>query len=389
MRFAHTGDLHIGKRLYEYSLLSDQKFMLEQLLDVLEQEKVDALIIAGDIYDKPTPAADAVRLFDDFVYQVSKLGIRLFAISGNHDSMERISFGSRIMQGEGVYFQENFERKAQRIVLEDAYGAINIYMVPFMKPVYMNMDNYEEAFETILEQSEIDYTERNVLVAHQFVTGTRKGEIRDVQDLDAAGVMPIRSESESIHVGGLDNISYEIVRRFDYVALGHLHRRQCIGAEHIRYAGSPFPYSFSEGNDRKSVEIIDICEKGNVKMHAVPLLTAHALRTIKGTLAHLTSEEVVYAEDVSREDYICAVITDQERVSDAAGKLLRWYPNLLRIEYQTKRGESTESEIAEVQGKSPIELFAEYYEIMCGKPLADRQKKVVEEILGGDMHETD
>ena len=141
MRFAHTCDLHIGKRLYEYSLLLDQKYMLEQLLDVLEQEKVDALIIAGDIYDKPTPAADAVRLFDDFVYQVSKLGIRLFAISGNHDSMERISFGSRIMQGEGVYFQENFERKAQRIVLEDAYGAINIYMFPFMKPVYMNMDN--------------------------------------------------------------------------------------------------------------------------------------------------------------------------------------------------------------------------------------------------------
>ncbi len=389
MRFAHTGDLHIGKRLYEHSLLSDQKQMLEQMLDVLIREAVDALIIAGDIYDKPTPGAEAVRLFDDFVYKVSKQGIRLFVISGNHDSMERISFGSRIMQSEGVYFQENFEQRAQKIMLQDAYGPVNIYMVPFMKPVYMNMDSYENAFAAILEQSEIDYTQRNVLVAHQFVTGTRKGEIGDMQDLNKRGLLPVRSESESIHVGGLDNISYELVRQFDYVALGHLHRRQCIGEAHIRYAGSPFPYSFSEGNDSKSIEIVDICEKGNVKIHSAALAVTHGLRTIKGTLEHLTSDEVVFADGVSREDYICAVLTDRERVSDAAGKLLRWYPNLLRIEHQTELKDTVESEIAELQGKSPVELFAEYYESMRGKPLAGRQRKIVEEILGGDMCETD
>lgn len=389
MRFAHTGDLHIGKRLYEHSLLSEQEQMLEQMLDILVQEAVDALIIAGDIYDKPTPAADAVRLFDDFVYKVSEQGIRLFVISGNHDSMERISFGSRIMQAEGVYFQENFEQRAQKIVLQDAHGSVYVYMVPFMKPVYMNMDSYEDAFAAILEQSEIDYTQRNVLVAHQFVTGTRMGENADMQDLDERGLLPVRSESESIHVGGLDNISYELVRQFDYVALGHLHRRQCIGEEHIRYAGSPFPYSFSEGNDSKSIEIVDICEKGNVEIHSVSLEPVRGLRTIKGTLEHLTSDAVVYADGVSREDYICAVITDRERVSDAAGKLFRWYPNLLRIEYQTELRDTVESEIAELQGKSPAELFAEYYESMSGKPLADRQRKIVEEILGGDMCETD
>lgn len=389
MRFAHTGDLHIGKRLYEHSLLSDQKQMLEQLLDILIREAVDALIIAGDIYDKPTPGADAVRLFDDFVYKVSKQGIRLFVISGNHDSMERISFGSRIMQAEGVYFQENFEQRAQKIALQDAYGPVYIYMVPFMKPVYMNMDSYENAFAAILEQSEIDYTQRNVLVAHQFVTETRMGETGNMQELDERGLLPVRSESESIHVGGLDNISYELVRQFDYVALGHLHRRQCIGEEHIRYAGSPFPYSFSEGNDSKSIEIVDICEKGNVEIHSVLLEAEHGLRTIKGTLEHLTSDAVVYADGVSREDYICAVITDRERVSDAAGKLLRWYPNLLRIEYQTELRDTVESEIAELQGKSPVALFAEYYESMSGKPLADRQRKIVEEILGGDVCETD
>lgn len=389
MRFAHTGDLHIGKRLYEHSLLSDQEYMLEQMLDILIREAVDALIIAGDVYDKPTPAADAVRLFDDFVYKVAEQGIRLFVISGNHDSMERISFGSRIMQAEGVYFQENFEQRAQKIALRDAYGPVYIYMVPFMKPVYMNMDSYENAFAAILEQSEIDYTQRNVLVAHQFVTGTRAGETGNMQELDERGLLPVRSESESIHVGGLDNISYELVRQFDYVALGHLHRRQCIGEEHIRYAGSPFPYSFSEGNDSKSIEIVDICEKGNVEIHSVLLEPARGLRTIKGTLEHLVSDAVVYADGVSREDYICAVITDRERVSDAAGKLFRWYPNLLRIEYQTERRDTVESEIAELQGKSPAELFAEYYESMSGKPLADRQRKIVEEILGGDMCETD
>ncbi len=389
MRFAHTGDLHIGKRLYEHSLLSDQEQMLEQMLEVLIREAVDALIIAGDIYDKPTPRAEAVRLFDDFVYKVSKQGIRLFVISGNHDSMERISFGSRIMQQEGVYFQENFEQRAQKIALQDAYGPVYIYMVPFMRPVYMNMDSYENAFAAILEQSEIDYTQRNVLVAHQFVTGTRKGEAGDMQELDKRGLLPVRSESESIHVGGLDNISYELVRQFDYVALGHLHRRQCIGETHIRYAGSPFPYSFSEGNDSKSIEIVDICEKGNVEIHSAALAAMRGLRTIKGTLKHLTSDEVVFADGVSREDYICAVLTDRERVSDAAGKLLRWYPNLLRIEHQTELKDTVESEIAELQGKSPAELFAEYYESMRGKPLAGRQRKIVEEILGGDMCETD
>ncbi|MGN0150846.1 MAG: exonuclease SbcCD subunit D [Wujia sp.] len=397
MRFAHTGDLHIGKRLHERSLLEDQREILQQILGILKDEAVDALIIAGDIYDKPTPGTEAVRLFDDFVYAVEQLGIRLIAISGNHDSMERISFGSRIMRDKGVYFQENFDGCAQRLSLTDDYGEINVYMVPFIKPAYVNAESYEDAFAGILARTDIDYGKRNILVAHQFVTGTHVGEKTPVSgDAEAmaelAGKLPVRAESESVHVGGLDNISYELIKNFDYVALGHLHRRQSIGEAYIRYAGSPLKYSFSEGNDTKSIEIVDIQEKGTCVVRQHDLEMPRELRTIRGTLEHLTSEEVVGAADaegVSREDYICAVITDKQRVVDAAARLQRWYPNLLRIEYQLDKGEHAVRRMEQIQGRSPVQLFEEYYEMMNGKPIGESKRKVIEDILGGGANEAD
>lgn len=388
MRLAHTGDLHIGKKLHDVSLIKDQEMILEQILKILKEQKVDGLIVAGDIYDKPTPSAEAVKVFDEFISKLRDAGIKLFAISGNHDSMERISFGSRIMSKEGVYFQENFEKEAQRIALSDEYGEINIYMVPFIKPVYVGEDSYEAAFAKIISGTDIDYNKRNILIAHQFITATPKGVVYEEEELKKSGLMPDRCESENVNVGGLDNISYEIVDEFDYVALGHLHRRQYIGKEHIRYSGSPLKYSFSESLDTKSIEIIDIKEKHNISMDRIPLVMPRDVRVIKGTLEELTSEEVVNAEGTDREDYICAIITNEERVIDGANKLLRWYPNLLTIQYKKDMVVKEEDKIVSLKGKNPFELFSEYYEFMNNKTMSQREEDIIKEILGGDESET-
>ncbi len=374
MKFAHTGDLHIGKRLHEKSLLEEQREILWQILDILLEEQVDALIIAGDIYDKPTPSVEAVRLFDDFVSEIENKKIKLIAISGNHDSMERVSFGSRIMSKNDVYFQENFSGKAQQLSFLDKYGKINLYLLPFIKPIYLGKTSYEEAFIEVLENSQIDYSERNILVAHQYFTG---------------GSVPTeRCESEVINIGGLDNISYEVVKDFDYVALGHLHKGQFVGQEHIRYSGSPYKYSFSESNHNKGILIVDVKEKGNTDIRKTPLTMPKDLRVIKGALDTLVSKDVVNADGVSSQDYICAVITDKEKVVDAASKLLRWYPNLLKIEYLSDEKSSPLNELPDLKGKTPMELFEEYYEMINGCAMKKEEIDIVEGILGGDKNET-
>ena len=388
MKIAHTADLHIGKRLHDVSLIGEQQKVLANIIDILKEEEAEALIIAGDIYDKPTPSAEAIKLLDEFISELSSLGIKLFAISGNHDSMERISFGSKIMSRQGMYFQENFKGKAQKYTLTDEFGELNVYMVPFIKPVYVGKDNYETAFAKVLSDTDIDYSKRNILIAHQFVTATALGADFDEKELIRLGKMPERCESESINVGGLDNISCELLKNFDYVALGHLHRRQSIGEEHIRYSGSPLKYSFSESLDTKSIEIVEIKEKGNINIRQRELIPPRDLRVIKGTLEQLTSKDVVFSEGVSNEDYICAIVTDEERVSDGASKLTRWYPNLLNIIYQRDMAEGAGQEIIAMKGKTPFELFAEYYEIMNKRPLNEAEQNIIKDILGGDGNET-
>lgn len=388
MKFAHTGDLHIGKRLHERSLLEDQRIVLWQILDILCEEEVEVLVVSGDIYDKPTPGVDAVKLFDEFVYELERKNIKLIAISGNHDSMERISFGSRIMSKKGIFFQENFSGEAQKIVLSDSYGEINFYLIPFIKPAYVGSDSYEEAFAKIVASSNIDFSKRNVLVAHQFFTGTKLGMDLNNDMLKESGLLPERTESEAINVGGLDNISYELVKDFDYVALGHLHKSQCVGEDYIRYSGSPLKYSFSESNHEKSIVIVDVKSKGDISINKISLEMPRDLRVIKGKLENLVSKDVVEAEGVSREDYICAVITDKERVTDAANKLLRWYPNLLKIEYEYDNVAGLGKDVPNIKGKSPMQLFEEYYEMINGRTMDSQEMSIVAKLLGGDKDET-
>ncbi len=388
MRIAHISDLHIGKRLYDVSLLEDQRIVLKNITDILVREKADILIIAGDVYDKPTPGADAVRLFDDFVAEIMTLNIKMYCISGNHDSMERISFGSRIMWPQGIYFQENFRGEAQKFTVEDSYGRLNIFLIPFIKPAYLGKNTYEEAFAGILDNTDIDYNERNILVAHQFVTATKRGTEYSEEELERLGLMPERCQSESINVGGLDNISYELFRKFDYVALGHLHRPQYIGEEYIRYSGSPMKYSFQESLDNKGIQIVDFAEKGKVNISSIHLDMPKDVRVIKGTVKELTDKDVVFAPGVNNEDYICAIVTDEERVADIRDRLLRWYPNLLNIQYQKDMDKAVLDACAPIKGKTPYELFEEYFEMMNGRVMTNQEEKIIKNILGRDMNET-
>ena len=250
MKLIHLSDLHLGKRVNEYSMLEDQEYILKKIINVIDDEKPDGVIIAGDVYDKSIPSAEAVQLFDDFLVQLAKRSLKVFVISGNHDSPERIAFGSRIMDASGIHMSPVYSGDITPIPLEDEFGTVNIYILPFIKPAHVRryaeneITTYTEAVEYVISKLNIDPANRNVLVTHQFVTGA------------------LRSESEEISVGGSDNVDAYVFEPFDYVALGHIHSPQTCGSENIRYCGTPLKYSFSEVHDKKSVTVVELREKG-------------------------------------------------------------------------------------------------------------------------------
>ena len=267
MKFGHIGDLHIGKRVHDFSMLEDQRYILNQMIKIFEEQKVDGVLIAGDVYDKTVPSAEAVQLFDEFITGLAKAKIPVYMISGNHDSAERLSFGAKLFESSDIYISQVYDGEMKRIVLKDQYGPISVYLLPFLKPAAVrhalqrdDINTYEEGVMAALQECEIDTTQRNVLVAHQFVTGAD------------------RSDSEETWVGGLDNVSAEVFKDFDYVALGHIHRPQKMGRETLRYSGTPLKYSFSEADHKKSVTIVELLEKGNVRVSTVPLIPKHDMR---------------------------------------------------------------------------------------------------------------
>ena len=291
MKLIHLSDLHLGKRVNEYSMLEDQEYILKKIINVIDDEKPVGVIIAGDVYDKSIPSAEAVQLFDDFLVQLAKRSLKVFVISGNHDSPERIAFGSRIMDASGIHMSPVYSGDITPIPLEDEFGTVNIYILPFIKPAHVRryaeneITTYTEAIEYVISKLNIDPANRNVLVTHQFVTGA------------------LRSESEEISVGGSDNVDAYVFEPFDYVALGHIHSPQTCGSDNIRYCGTPLKYSFSEAHDKKSVTIVELREKGNVSYKTVELVPQHNLVELKGTYEELTSKSF-YENTTWQEDYI-------------------------------------------------------------------------------------
>ena len=372
MRFLHLSDLHLGKRVNEFSMLEDQAYILKEILNIIDEQKVEAVLIAGDVYDKVIPSAEAVRLLDDFLTRIAARELPVFLISGNHDSAERVAFGSRLMSSRQIYLSPVFESDVEPVTISDRYGEINIYMLPFVKPslvkrVYPEEEiiTYQDAVNAAVQHMQIDTDKRNVLLAHQFVTGAA------------------RCDSEELSVGGLDDVDASIFDGFDYVALGHLHGPQKIGKETVRYSGTPLKYSFSEANQKKAAVIVDIEEKGKINIQQIPLVPKHDMREIRGTYMEVTALD--FYKDMKTDDYLHITLTDEEDIPDAIGKLRTIYPNIMKLSYDNLRTRAavTVRGTAEVEEKSPMELLKEFYELQNNQPMTDEQ----EEIARGMMEE--
>lgn len=378
MKLMHLSDLHLGKRLNEFSLLEDQCFILQQLVELVRSEQPDCVLLAGDIYDKPVPPAEAVTLFDDFLNKLAQL-TTVCVTSGNHDSAERLAFGAQLMREGGVHFCGLYTGEPQCVTLQDAYGSVHIYLLPFLKPAHVRhclppeeaeqVTTYHEALRCAVERLHINAAERNVLVAHQFVTGAQ-----------TAG-------SEAVNVGGVDNIGAEVFADFDYTALGHIHKAQNVGSERVRYSGTPLKYSFAEWQQEKSVTLVELGEKGSVSVTALPLAPLRDLRKLRGSYEELMSkdfyDELPKDSDGLLRDFYHLTLTDEEDVPDAVQKLRSVYKNLLQLEYDNKRTRTDNAiEGAErVVEKSPLELMEEFYQLQNNQALSEKQRAYLQGLL--------
>ena len=370
MKILHLSDLHIGKRVNEYSMLQDQDYILKEILNIIDNEKIETVIIAGDVYDKSVPSAEAVELFDEFLYNLSSRNLNVLIISGNHDSPERIAFGGRLISKSKIYLSPVYNGKVMPITLNDDYGKVNFYLLPFVKPANVrrffpeeNIENYTDAVKVAIDNMNVDFNERNILVTHQFVTGAEL------------------SESEDISLGGTDNVSREVFDGFDYVALGHIHREQTVGADNIRYCGTPLKYSFSEANHIKSVTILDFNDKGNIQYKKVELTPLRDMREIRGTYDELTLKSNY--ENTCTDDYLHITLTDEEDIPNVISKLRVIYPNIMKLDYDNLRTRSvgTVDVTDDIERKSPLELFAELYKKQNNQDMNDEQEEIMKSLV--------
>lgn len=374
MKIMHLSDLHLGKLVLEQSMIEDQKYIMDEIIKIVSYKEVHIVLIAGDVYDKGIPSIEAVNLFSSFLSRLYQLKVKVLVISGNHDSKDRLSFGNELFVDNDVYIEGVFSGVLRKEIFDDDYGKLNIYMLPFVKPIDVKkyypdvaIDSYDDAVRCIIDNTNINDKERNIIMVHQFVT--------------ASGVEIERSESENISLGGIDNIDVSIFDKFDYVALGHVHGAQKLIRDTVRYAGSTLKYSFSEVNQKKSICIIDIKDKGNIDIELIPLIPIRDMRIIKGPLEKLVDKEVYSVGNV--DDYLSVVLTDEDYIVDAIGKLRGVYPNVLKLEYQNRRTilSSDENCKNEIKGKSPIELFEDFYLKQNNIELDSEREKIIKSVI--------
>lgn len=371
MKILHLSDLHLGKRVNEFSMIEDQKYILTKIINIIDDQKPQVVLIGGDVYDKSIPSAEAVELFDDFLVRLSTRNLKVFVISGNHDSAERIAFGGRLMDKSGIYMSPVFNGTTVPIPLKDEFGTVNFYLLPFIKPSSVRrffpeetIESYTDALNTAITHMNIDTKERNILITHQFVTGAS------------------RTESEDISVGGSDNVDASVFECFDYVALGHIHAAQKCGSEFIRYSGTPLKYSFSETNDHKTVTILDIRRKGDMELSFFPLVPKRDMVEIKGTYDELVLKSF-YESTSYQEDYVHITLTDEEDIPDVLTKLRTVYKNIMKLDYDNVRTRHY-AEIngtSDVKAKSDLELFAEFYEYQNGQCISDEQTALISRLI--------
>lgn len=376
MKLMHLSDLHLGKRLGEYSLYEEQKDILDKILNIVDDEKPDCLLIAGDVYNKFVPPEESIKLFDDFLYSLSSRSVRTFVISGNHDSAERIAFGNRIMRFGGIHLSPVYSGKTEPITIEDEHGEVNFYLLPFIKPVNVrkffhdaDIASYNDALKSAISAMKIDTEKRNVIVTHQFITGASL------------------SESEEIFIGGTENVDAEIFGNFDYVALGHIHSPQSINPK-MRYCGTPLKYSKSEVNQQKTVTIVELGKKGEIGMRTVPLVPLHDVKEYIGTFDELTDKS--FYSTVNTEDFVYITLTDEYEIPEAVHKLRKIYSRLIKHSYCNSRTQNV-SEILLDHASSdvpPEELFDNFYREYDPKGMNSQQTEYIEnlikEIWGGE-----
>lgn len=370
MKFIHLSDLHLGKRVNEYSMIEDQIYILKEILQIIGEEQPQAVLIAGDVYDKAVPSAEAVRLFDDFLVKLAKKNIQVLVISGNHDSPERIAFGGRLMGASGVHMAPVYDGSLTPVDLDDAYGTVHFWLLPFLKPLHVRSifpeepaSTYTEAMVTALRHMDLAKQDRNVLLTHQFVTGAA------------------RSDSEEISVGGSDNVDAEVFKDFDYVALGHIHGPQSIGRGSLRYCGTPLKYSFSEAKHVKSVTVVELGKKGDVNLRLRPLHPLRDLREIRGTYEELSDR--AYYSKTQKDDYLHITLTDEEEEPDAVRKLKLIYPFLMKLDYDNRRTRALGNfeAAAEPETKTPLEHFEQFFKMQNGQTMSEEQASYIRRLI--------
>lgn len=371
MTFLHLSDLHLGKTVNEFSMLGDQRYILDQILRLVNAERPDGVLLAGDIYDKPVPPAGAVELFDDFLSALAEKKVPIFIISGNHDSAERIAFGGRLMKDSGVYISKVYDGDIAPITLRDSYGEVDVFLLPFIKPAHVRhcfedeeIASYTDAVRVAVAHMPIDPKKRNVLVTHQFVTGAST------------------CDSEDLSVGGSDNVDATVFAPFDYVALGHLHGPQRVSRDTVRYCGTPLKYSFSEVRHQKSATLVTLNAKGDVSVRTVPLIPQHDLCEIEGTYDEVTARSF-YENTPYRRSYMHITLTDEEDIPDAVAKLRVIYPLLMKLDYNNRRTRQNATILAAENGerRHPLELFEELYERQNNQPMSDDQRAFAAELI--------
>ena len=371
IKFLHLSDLHLGKRVNGFSMLEDQRHILRQVLSAVEAEKPAGVLLAGDIYDKSVPSAEAMELFDELLYQLSLLDTQVFVISGNHDSPERVAFGGRLMNTSGIHLAPVYNGEIAPCVLEDGDGPVDVYLLPFLKPAHVrrffpeeDIQSYTDALRVAIAHMKVNPEHRNILVAHQFVTGAD------------------RCESEEVSVGGLDNVDACVFAPFDYVALGHIHGPQNIGSERVRYCGTPLKYSFSEARHRKSITVVTLDADGAVSLDTIPLHPLRDLVELKGSYQELTFRGF-YQGTSWQEDYVHVTLTDEEDIPDAIGRLRTIYHNLMKLDYDNTRTRRTAT-IDPAQGETPrdpLDLFSDFYQQQNNQPMSPEQTGFLRDLM--------
>ena len=370
MKLIHLSDLHIGKRVNEVSMIEEQAYILNQVLAAIDAEAPGAVLISGDVYDKSIPSAEAVTLFDDFLCRLAEKQQQVFIISGNHDSAERLAFGGRLMEDKGIHLSPVYNGNIAPITLTDEYGPVHFWLLPFLKPAHVKrfypddgIESYTDACRVAVEKMGIEPAERNVILVHQFVTGSST------------------CDSEEISVGGTDNVDAVVFAGFDYVALGHIHGPQNIGSERIRYCGTPLKYSFSEAKHQKSITVVELGEKGSFDLRTIPLTPLHDLREIRGSYDQVTAKS--FYENTAVDDYLHITLTDEEDVPEAMARLRVIYPNLMKLTYDNARTRSNAviDGAVDVRKKSPLQLFGELYEQQNNQPMSEVQNDFMRELI--------